>query len=236
MGSKHSKVGISTRNTRKWVLGIIDVQLDFLPGGSLAVNESELTIAPINKLRFLCEQKNIPTFISHDFHPNDHMSFALTHKKNVMEEIDLNLEMENGDCVKVKQTLWPQHCVQGTQGTLLHPDLIVLPSDVMILKGTKKNVESYSAFGDEFRGKYEKTRLLNCLVTNGITDIVLVGIATDYCVYNTALDALRYNFNVHVIKSCTRGVKKTTTEAAIEDMANKGVKFYDNVDEFSYLL
>ena len=102
----------------------------------------------------------------------------------------------------------------------------------MVRKGTKKNVESYSAFGDEFRGKYEKTDLNDWLKSKNITDIILTGIATDYCVYNTALDARRNRYDVHLILSCTRGVAKDTTEKALKDMTEKGVKMYETVDEF----
>jgi nicotinamidase/pyrazinamidase len=233
MGNFQSKVN-PFRDQKKWALGIIDVQVDFLHGGSLAIVGSEFIVAPINKLKYLCEQRSITTFVSNDCHPEDHMSFATTHKRNEYEDIELNLLMENGDVITVKQTLWPQHCIEGTQGSLLHPDLIILPHDFIIKKGTKKNVESYSAFGDEYQGKYEKTKLKQWLKSNGITDIILVGLATDFCVYYTALDALRLKFNVHIINSCTRGVSKKTTEEAINDMVNKGVKFYESVDEFCY--
>jgi nicotinamidase/pyrazinamidase len=216
---------------KKFVLGIIDIQNDFCTGGSLAVENSNLIIGPINKLRFICFN-NIPTFISQDFHKFNHMSFAETHNANVYDKIELNLQMEDGTFQKFNQQLWPVHCVENTYGSDFHQDLIVTETDKIILKGTKKNVESYSAFGDEFNGKYEKTDLEFWLKSNNITDIILTGIATDYCVYYTALDAIRLGFKVHLINSCTRGVSEVTTLKAINDMSLKGVIFYENVDKF----
>jgi nicotinamidase/pyrazinamidase len=111
--------------------------------------------------------------------------------------------------------------------------LIITKNDIIIKKGTKKNVESYSAFGDELQGKYEKTRLHDWLKALGATDIILTGIASDYCVYNTALDAIRLGYKVHLILSCTRGVNKDTTDAAFKYLKSKEVRFYKTVDEFN---
>lgn len=216
---------------KQFVLGIIDVQNDFCLGGALAVDEADLIIGPINKLRFICFNY-ISTFISKDFHKLNHMSFAQTHNAENYKKLDLDLEMADGSIQKFNQTVWPVHCVENTYGSDNHRDLIVTKMDKIIYKGTLKNVESYSAFGDEFNGKYEKTSLENWLNTKNITDIILTGIATDYCVYYTALDAIRLGFTVHLIKSCTRGVTKEGTNKAINDMMSKGVIFYENVDDF----
>lgn len=221
----------SYESKKRFVLGIIDVQNDFLSGGSLAVSGADEVIAPINKLRFMYFD-HMETFISLDYHPANHMSFDVTHGKEKHKEYSLHLEMEDGSFIDVKQTLWPVHCVENTPGAQLHRDLIATKKDFTVRKGTKKNVESYSAFGDEFRGKYEKTELLSWLQSKKITDIILTGIATDYCVYNTALDARRNNLEVHLILSCTRGVAQDTTAKALKHMAEMGVKFYENVDEF----
>lgn len=219
------------QSDKRFALGIIDVQKDFCSGGSLAVNDADSTIAPINKLRFTYFNE-IPTFLSQDYHNPNHMSFAKTHGAKEFEKLDLNLEMEDGTFEKFNQVVWPVHCVQNTVGVQFHDHLIVTKMDKIIQKGTKKNVESYSAFGDEFGGKHEKTDLLIWLKNKKITDIILTGIATDYCVYYTALDAIRLGFNVHIIKTCTRGVASDTTGKAMDDMALKGVKFYGNGDEF----
>ncbi len=216
---------------KKFVLGIIDVQNDFCKGGALAVNDANSIIARINKLRFICYDY-MKTFISQDYHPENHMSFASTHDAEEFSKKQLILKMEDNTTIKVEQNMWPSHCVQNMPGSNFHPDLIVLNKDKIIQKGTKENVESYSAFGDEFKGKYEKTELNEWLIKYKITDIVLVGIATDYCVYHTALDALRLGFKVHIILSCVKGVDPGTTYNSLEDLKYRGVKMYDLVDDF----
>jgi nicotinamidase/pyrazinamidase len=218
-------------SSRRFALAIIDVQNDFCAGGALSVKDADLVVGPINKLRFIYHEL-MPTFISQDFHPANHMSFNETHNVATNTKQKLHLKMEDGTFIDVEQDMWPVHCVQNTPGSKLHQDLIVTKTDKMIKKGTKANVESYSAFGDEFQGKYEKTDLDNWLKEKGITDIILTGIATDYCVYNTALDARRNGYAVHLIMSCTRGVAEETTKKAIHDMTQKGVLFYDTVDNF----
>lgn len=232
MGNRQNKT--HPEQVKRFVIGIIDVQNDFCEGGSLAVKDAGTIIAPINKLRFLYYEL-IPTFITQDFHCATHMSFAKTHNKAAFEVVDLNLKMENGKIQEFKQqTLWPAHCVGGTEGACLHSDLIVTQTDKFIQKGTKENVESYSAFGDEFYGAYERTDLEIWLKKRKITDIILTGLATDYCVYRTALDAVRLGFKVHLIMSCTKAVSKETKMAAVEDMMNKGVVIYNTVDEFHF--
>lgn len=214
---------------RTFALGIIDYQNDFITG-SLAITNAIQALGPINKLRFNYFD-TMPTFISLDSHPSNHMSFAKTHSTE-KEILELHLQMEDGSFIDVKQNMWPIHCVQNTFGSKLHEDLIVTNMDKFIRKGTKANVESYSAFGDEFKGKYEKTELESWLKSKNITDIVLTGLATDYCVYNTALDAIRLGYKVHLIMSCIKGVAEKTTHEALHDMKTKGVLFYDNVENF----
>lgn len=239
MGSNNSRIIPSTKanananaNTRRFIIGIIDLQNDFCKGGKLAVPEAEEALAAINKLRFIYH--DLRTFISQDWHDDYHMSFAQTHNKSPFTGPEkLTLVMEDESVITVEQMMWPRHCVENTIGSYLHNDLIITKNDLIIRKGTKKNVESYSAFGDEFQGKYEKTKLHDWLKALGVTDIVLTGIASDYCVYYSALDAIRLGYKVHLILSCTRGVAKDTTDAAFKDMKEKGVFFYKTVDEFN---
>lgn len=224
---------------KKYALGIIDMQADFCRGGALMVNGAEEIIGPINRLRHLF--KTIPTFVSLDMHPPNHVSFATTHGVNVNTKISVTNTMPDGTKKTFQQDMWPTHCVKGTHGCTLHPDVVILPDDFIINKGTLKEVESYSAFGDEFQNSYEKTALLPWLKERGITDVILVGVATDYCVANTAYDALRLGFTVHIISSCTRGVSPDTTSAAIANITHYGSgnihecargKLYSSVDEF----
>lgn len=231
MGAKQSnRINPFTNNYHNFILMIIDVQNDFCKGGSLAVPDANSIIAPINKLRYIYS-KIMDTVVTQDYHPNNHMSFHTTHNKAAFEKTSLSLQVGK-DTVNVNQVLWPKHCVENTHGADFHTDLILTEEDIYIKKGTHPNVESYSAFGDAFHNKYENTKLLSILKTDNITDIVLTGIATDYCVYYTALDALRYGFKVHLILSCTRGVEQASTEDAIIDMHKKGVVIYENVDKF----
>ncbi len=223
--------GSTISSRRTFIIGVIDVQNDFCEGGALAVKDANSTIARINKLRFI--YANImKTFISQDYHPPNHMSFAKTHGKKEFSKEKLRIIMEDGITLEIEQSMWPVHCVKETFGAELHADLIATKKDILVRKGTDRNVESYSAFGDEYRGKYENTLLNRKLKELSITDIVLTGIATDYCVYYTALDALRYGYMVHLILSCTRGVAEDTTENALSDMKLKGVLFYDTIDDF----
>jgi nicotinamidase/pyrazinamidase len=233
MGSTNSSQVRPCLTSKKFIIGIIDVQNDFCKGGALAVNESAEAIAAINKLRYLYDDR-IRTFISQDWHNEMHMSFAETHKKQPFSGPEkLTLKMEDGTTTTVDQMMWPRHCVENTIGAQLHQDLIITKNDIIIKKGTKENVESYSAFGDEFGGKYEKTKLNAYLTKMYVTDIILTGFASDYCVYNTALDAIRLGFEVHIILSCIRGVAKETTEKAFSALSDLGVRFYDTVDIFN---
>ena len=214
-----------------FALGVIDPQNDFCKGGTLEVAESEAVIAAINKLRFICYD-HIETFISQSYHPYNHMSFATTYNKEPLTKIYLNLDMGFGSIIAVEQLLWTKYCVQNTKGVEFHPDLIVVKQDKIIQKGTIQNVESYSAFGDKYRGKYEKTDLEEWLTNKNITDIILVGFATDYCVLNTGLDAILKGFKIHLILSCTRGLAVDTTNKAISELIGKGAEIYSGVDEF----
>lgn len=215
----------------KYILGIIDPQNDFFQSGALAVPNSNEILGPINKLRFMLKDK-VDTFISMDSHPYNHISFASTHNAQLFSKVDLRVIMSDNNVVAMEQTMWPTHCVINTPGQQIHSDLITFESDIKIRKGTMEKVESYSAFGDEFANKYENTGLHPILAQRKITDIILVGLATDYCVYYTALDALTYGYNVHLILSCVRGVSKDTTEKALKDLTENKIKIYPEVNDF----
>lgn len=225
---------IPKANKKKFVLGIIDPQNDFFQSGSLEVPNSNEIIGPINKFRFLLMDK-INTFISMDTHPNKHISFASTHNKKIYDVVKIETVMKNKDIVVTEQTLWPDHCVVNTIGQKIHPHIIITNLDFIVKKGTIQNVESYSAFGDENGNYYENTGLDDWLKNKNITDIILVGLATDYCVYNTALDGLKNGYKIHIILSCVRGVNKDTTISAIQDMMDQGVIFYDDIDNFLFI-
>lgn len=219
-------------NHKKFILGIIDPQNDFFQGGSLEVSNANEILAPINKLRFICNNNKIKTFISQDYHDPNHMSFHTTHNAEKFKKNNLQIKINNGEILNVEQMMWPKHCVKNTSGSNFHKDLIISKKDKIIQKGININIESYSAFGDEYNNKYENTGLDEWLKIIDVTDIILVGLATDYCVYNTFLDANKHGYKVHLILSCVRGVAKDSTDSAIYDMIQKGVILYVDVDEF----
>lgn len=226
-----TKLEINAKFNKNFVLGIIDTQNDFFCTGSLAVPNANDIIGPINKLRYeLGDGMN--TFFSMDTHPPNHISFGATHQIEPFKKIKLKSMMANRDVVETEQELWPVHCVYGTFGNQIHPHIITNPRDWIIKKGSIHNVESYSAFGDENDNKYENTGLNNVLKSVKCTNIILVGLAMDYCVYNTALDALKYGYAVHIILSCVRGVNEKTTINSIKDLKSRGVYFYSDIKDF----
>jgi nicotinamidase/pyrazinamidase len=217
MGNNKSNNKIVSKIQQNFALGIIDPQNDFFKGGNLVIKDAEQIIGPINKLRFLCYDY-MYTFFSQMYHPQKHMSFASTYNEKPFISKNLTLIMNDNTKIVVEQTLWPNYCIQGTEGCQIHKDIIFLKNDKLFKKGTMINVESYSAFGDEYMGHYEDTKLKNWLIKKKITDIVIVGLATDYCVYNTVLDANNCGFVVHLILSCIRGINENSTKIALDHM------------------
>jgi len=194
------------------VLLVVDVQNDFCPGGSLEVKEGDRVIAVINKIR---DQFDLVLF-TQDWHPRNHKSFASNHPgKKPGDIVDLN---------GIQQILWPDHCVQDTEGADFHKDLIVRAGDPVFKKGTDPEIDSYSAFYDNRHLK--STGLAEFLKNRGITEIYICGLATDYCVKYSALDALSESFKVHVIVEACRGVdlKPGDSERALEEVRTAGVK------------
>lgn len=179
---------------------VVDVQNDFCPGGSLAVKEGNQIIPTINRL--------IPRFrhviFTRDWHPPDHISFS-----GAPEFVDKS---------------WPQHCVAGTPGAELHPDLYI-PEDVLIVdKGTDMAKEAYSGFQD--------TGLADKLREKDISRIFVCGLATDYCVKSTVLDAISSGFQTVVIEDAIRGVNipEGSAAAALEEMRRHGAQIAQSSD------
>jgi len=188
----------------------IDVQNCFLPGGSLAVNDGHAVIPVINAVakRF---QNNV---LTQDWHTADHVSFASQHAgKKPLEAIDLPYG---------KQVLWPDHCVQGTEGAALHKDLDIPQAQLVIRKGFRSAVDSYSAFLEADRKT--ETGLRGYLKTRGIKRVFVAGLATDFCVAWTALDARKYGFEAYVIEDACRGIDANgSLAAAWQSMRKAGV-------------
>ncbi len=171
---------------------VIDVQNDFCPGGALAVAEGDLIIPRVNAL-----MAEFPVVVlTQDWHPAGHMSFADNHPG--AEQFSV-IDVAYG-----KQVLWPRHCVQGTAGADFHPGLNTHPADLIIRKGFRPAIDSYSAFFENDRKT--PTGLEGYLRSRGVTAITLVGLATDFCVAYSALDAARLMFGVTVLEGACRAI------------------------------
>jgi nicotinamidase/pyrazinamidase len=190
---------------------VIDVQNCFLPGGSLAVKDGDAVVPVINKLA-----KGFANVVmTQDWHTVGHVSFASAHAgKKPFETIDLPYG---------KQVLWPDHCVQGTDGASLSKDLSIPQAELIIRKGYHKDTDSYSAF-TEADGK-TTTGLAAYLKARKIQRVFVAGLATDFCVAWTALDARKAGFEAYVIEDACRGIDTQGSLAkAWADMAKAGVK------------
>jgi nicotinamidase/pyrazinamidase len=196
---------------------VIDVQNCFLPGGSLAVKEGDQVVPIINKLA-----KGFANVVmTQDWHTVGHVSFASAHAgKKPFETIDLPYG---------KQVLWPDHCVQGTDGAALSKDLSIPQAELIIRKGFHKDTDSYSAF-TEADGK-TTTGLAAYLKARKIQRVFVAGLATDFCVAWTALDARKAGFEAYVIEDACRGIDTQGSLAkAWADMAKAGVKRIQSSD------
>ncbi len=188
---------------------IIDVQNDFCPGGALAVPDGDTVIPVINSLI----TKFDVIVQTQDWHPDGHHSFASSHEgKNPHDTV----EMDYGT-----QVLWPDHCVQGTPGAKFNPDLNTTKSQVIIRKGFRKEIDSYSAFFEN--DQKTRTGLTGYLRERGITDLYASGLATDFCVKWSVIDGIKENFNVHVIEDAVKGIDiDGSVEQAWTEMKNAG--------------
>jgi nicotinamidase/pyrazinamidase len=190
---------------------LVDIQNDFLPGGALAVPEGDKVIPVANRLQTVFTV----VVATQDWHPPNHGSFAANHPaKNVFDQIDLN---------GLPQTLWPIHCVQNTKGAELASTLDRGRISKVFLKGTDPRIDSYSGFFDN--GHRKSTGLGEWLKAQGITEVFVCGLATDYCVKFTALDALQIGFKTHFIEDASRGVnlQPGDVDRAIQEMKQAGI-------------
>lgn len=197
---------------------IIDIQNDFLPGGSLAVTGGDSIISLVNELMPHYDH----VVATQDYHPIHHGSFAANHSgKNVAEMIELS---------GLPQILWPTHCVQGTTGADFAKELQTQRIDTVFRKGTDSTIDSYSGFYDN--GHLKSTGLAEYLKQIGTSELHLVGLATDYCVRFTALDAITEGFKTTLIVDAVRGVNLQPNDCklAIQEMAEAGVSLVSSDD------
>lgn len=189
---------------------VIDVQNDFCPGGALAVAEGDAVVPAINAMLDDFAVK----VLTQDWHPADHTSFAANHPG--AEPFSMT-EMPYGP-----QVLWPTHCVQGSLGAAFHPGLRTDPADLVIRKGFRSTIDSYSAFFENDRTT--PTGLDGYLRARGVRDLVLTGLATDFCVAYSALDAARLGYTVSVRLGACRAIDLNgSLQTALAQMRAAGV-------------
>ena len=174
------------------LLLVVDVQVDFLPGGALPVPEGDAVVGPINDLQHRFRH----VVLMQDWHPADHVSFADSHPGRAPFE---TVALPYGP-----QVLWPRHCVQGSPGAGFAPGLATDRASLVVRKGLDPRVDSYSAFLEADR--ITRTGLAGALAERGITRVVLCGLATDFCVLWSALDARDAGFEVRVVEDAVRGI------------------------------
>lgn len=193
---------------------LIDIQRDFLPGGALAVADGDAVVGVANELI----DSNELVIATQDWHPADHRSFASQHEGHQPGDI---IDLDGLD-----QVLWPDHCVQGSDGASFAPGLHVERIDHVVRKGTDRNVDSYSGFFDNARRK--QTELEELLHRLEVDEVELVGLATDYCVQFTALDAADLGFRTSVVAAGCRAVdlEPGDGDRALDAMRAAGVEVH----------
>jgi len=198
------------KQVKQSVLIVVDVQNGFTPGGNLAVANADEIIPKINQLA----QKFEHIVLTQDWHPVQHISFADNHpNKKPFETIELDYG---------RQVLWPKHCVQGTRDAEFHPHLNIPTAQLIIRKGCHQNIDSYSAFMEADRKT--PTGLNGYLREHQINTVYIVGIATDFCVAWTAIDAAELGFDTYVIEDACKAIDLNgSLQQAWQDMSQKGV-------------
>lgn len=190
---------------------LVDIQNDFLPGGSLAVPEGDLIIPLVNKI-----QTDFDLVVAtQDWHPARHKSFASMHAgKSPFEEISLN---------GLPQTLWPDHCVQGTAGAEFSTALDRQHIAAIFRKGMNPEIDSYSGFYDN--GRLHTVGLSGYLKEQGIKEVYVCGLAADFCVFFTAMDSLQEGFDTFIIREATKAIDEVGYEVKKRQFITAGGKF-----------
>ena len=190
---------------------VIDVQVDFCPGGALAVTGGDDIVAPVNKLMTQFET----VILTQDWHPVGHSSFASSHGQKAPMEL---IQMPYGT-----QVLWPDHCIQGSAGAAFHPALQTDRADLVIRKGFRPQIDSYSAFFEN--DQTTPTGLDGYLKTRSISKLIMVGLATDFCVAYSAVDAAKLGYHVRVFQPACRAIDMDgSLVAACQTMHSAGVE------------
>ena len=202
---------------------VIDVQNDFCPGGALAVAGGDQILPVVNAAINQARNAGAPVILTQDFHPSDHKSFASQHDGKSPFEMT---EMAYGP-----QTLWPDHCVQGTKGVEFRDGLAVDSADLIIRKGFRPQIDSYSAFFEN--DQKTATGLDGYLKDRGVTSVVMVGLATDFCVAFSALDAAKLGYDTTLLLDGCRAIDLDGSLAAQRDaMTKAGIVLQDSQHGF----
>jgi len=193
------------------LLLIIDVQNDFCPGGALAVADGDAVVPVVNRLA----ERFDHVVLTQDWHPAGHSSFATSHPGAASFE---TVTMSYG-----QQTLWPDHCLQGSAGAAFHPELAVDRAELIVRKGFRPGIDSYSAFYENDRST--PTGLAGYLRERGLRRIFLAGLATDFCVHYSAVDARRLGFDTVLVEAGCRAINLAgSLDAAFAAMSAAGVQ------------
>jgi nicotinamidase/pyrazinamidase len=196
---------------------VIDMQYDFMPGGALAVAEGDALVPLINRLGALF--RNV--VITQDWHPAGHISFAASHAGRAPFD---SITLPYGP-----QTLWPEHCVQGTHGAALHADLAIDHAQLVLRKGCNAGIDSYSAFVEADRTT--QTGLAGYLKERGIDSVFVVGLALDFCVALSALDARAAGFNTWIVADACKAINLNgSLDKAWKDLQAAGVVLIKSTD------
>jgi nicotinamidase/pyrazinamidase len=199
------------------VLLVIDVQNDFCPGGALAVPRGDEVIAPIHRIAPMFQH----IVLTQDWHPSNHFSFAASHPGKQPYD---SIELAYGT-----QTLWPAHCVQGTRGAEFHPALHLPQAELILRKGFRPQIDSYSAFFENDRST--PTGLAGYLRERGLARVFLAGLAYDYCVGYSAIDARRLGLPAFILRDACRAIDLNGSVAAIEaEFTDAGVSIVDSAE------
>ena len=203
---------------------IIDVQNDFCPGGALAVPEGDLVTAPLNRLSSVFRAREGRIIATQDWHPENHVSFAGSAGSYRSEKRGGETENERDG------VLWPPHCVQGTRGAEFHAELDQAPVSMIIRKGFRPYLDSYSAFFENDRKT--STGLDGFLKALSIDSVFLGGLATDYCVFYSAMDAVSLGYKTYILSDAVRGVNlpSGSVDRAFTLMKEAGVTVIDSGD------
>ena len=201
---------------------VVDVQPDFMPGGALACHEGDAIVPGIARL--LRARRFRHVVATQDWHPAGHASFASSHPgTQPFQQIELHGQL---------QTLWPDHCVQGTPGAALHPDIDWSAADLILRKGSDPQVDSYSAFRENHgpQGSRSATGLAGWLRERGVEEVLVCGLARDVCVLWTAQDAVALGFRARLAWDLSRPVTPDSDDATRASLQSQGIGVVDAAD------